>query len=146
MAESKFLYVTYIRASAENIWKHLTDPELNKLFWGGYAQVSAWTVGADWNITGPGGEVWDEGKVVAFEPPRRLVLNWRHVKNDAMRAEGLSTATFDLEAAKAEGVTKLTVTHTIGVEDSKLIEAVSGGWPSILASLKSLLETGQALG
>jgi uncharacterized protein YndB with AHSA1/START domain len=144
MAESKFLYVTYIRASAEEIWRHLTDPELNKLFWGGYRQRSAWTPGAAWNITGPEGDVWDEGKVVEFDPPRRLCVQWLHIRDAAMKAEGPSTATFDLEAA-GEGVTKLTVTHAIDVERSKLIDAVAGGWPMILASLKSLLETGKAL-
>ncbi len=40
---------------------------------------------------------------------------------------------------------KLTVVHEIDHAESKLIQAVSGGWPSILSSLKSLLETGEPL-
>jgi hypothetical protein len=40
---------------------------------------------------------------------------------------------------------KLTIAHTIDKEGAKLIEAVSGGWPKILSSLKSMLETGQPI-
>lgn len=145
MAESRFLYVTYIRAAPQTVWKHLTDPELNKTFWSGYHQQTSWKVGDDYRIQAADGRVWDTGKVLAFDPPRRLSVSWLHLNDPAMKAEGESVATFELEPS-GEGVTKLTVTHSIGVADSKLIGAVSGGWPMILASLKSLIETGRALG
>jgi hypothetical protein len=67
-----------------------------------------------------------------------------HQHDAAMRAEGESTCSFDLDPA-TDTVTKLTVTHAIGVGNSKLIAGVSNGWPSILASLKSLIETGRPL-
>ncbi len=144
MAESRFLYVTYIRAPAQKVWDHLTDPEANKKFWGGYHQESNWQVGGDFRIAGPDGRTWDEGKVLECDPPRRLSVSWTHLVNEEMKAEGTSTATFELEPA-GEGVTKLTLTHSIPVSPSKLVDAVAGGWPSILSSLKSLLETGRAL-
>jgi uncharacterized protein YndB with AHSA1/START domain len=144
MAESRFVYVIYIRAPAEEVFRHLTDPELNKLFWGGYHQESRWQVGAPFSIVGPDGRVWDTGEVLAFDPPRRLSVTWTHQMDAAMQAEGPSTATFDLEPSEA-GATKVTLTHTIGVADSKFIAAVSNGWPGVLSSLKSLLETGQPL-
>jgi len=142
---SRFLYVTFIRAPAERIWAALTDPEQNKLFWGGYHQQSGWKVGDDYKIAGPDGKIWDEGKVLACDPPRRLKVSWLHLADAAMKAEGESVATFELEETPG-GVTKLTVTHESEAPNSKLIEAVSGGWPMILASLKSLMETGKALG
>ncbi|MGH6956754.1 MAG: SRPBCC family protein [Caulobacteraceae bacterium] len=145
MAESRFLYVTYIRAAPERVWEALTNPETNRLFWGGYHQESAWRGGAAYRIVGPDGAVWDEGEVLVADPPRRLCVSWRHLKDEAMKAEGASTATFDLEP-QPNGTTRLTLTHAIGIEGSKLIDAVSGGWPMILSSLKSLLETGEALG
>jgi uncharacterized protein YndB with AHSA1/START domain len=145
MAESKFVYVTYIRAPAQTVWRHLTDPALNRLFWGGYAQESTWALGADYRIVGGDGKAWDTGKVLAVDPPRRLSVSWLHLDDDAMKAEGHSVATFELEAM-GDDQTKLTVTHVMPREGSKLIEAVSTGWPMILASLKSLLETGKALG
>jgi uncharacterized protein YndB with AHSA1/START domain len=144
MTESRFLYVTYIRAPAAKIFAALTDPEQNKRFWGGYSQQSSWEKGADYSIVGTDGRAWDTGKVLSIDPPRHVSVSWRHQMDEAMKAEGSSTASFDLEPM-GEGLTKVTLTHSIGVSPSKFIEAVSTGWPMILASLKSLMETGEAL-
>jgi len=144
MAESRFLYVTYIRAPAQRVWDALTDPETNKAFWSGYSQQSTWRVGADYSIVDGAGKAWDTGKVLAFDPPKHLSVTWLHQNDAALTAEGHSTASFDLEPA-GEGLTKLTVTHTMPLTRSKLIAAVSTGWPMVLSSLKSLLETGKAL-
>jgi uncharacterized protein YndB with AHSA1/START domain len=145
MAESRFLYITYIRAPAQKVFEALVDPEQNKVFWSGYHQESSWKVGADFAIVGPEGKAWDAGKVLAFDPPRHFTVTWLHLHDEAMKAEGESTCSFDLEALSPE-LTKLTVTHTMPVAESKLIGAISTGWPMIMSSLKSLLETGRALG
>ena len=91
----------------------------------------------------PDGRVADAGQVLELEPGRRLVLSWRNEFKPELREEGYSRCTYELEP-QGESV-KLTVIHEIDRPDSKLIEAVSGGWPHILASLKSLLETGESL-
>ena len=145
MAESRFRYLTYIRAPAQTVWDALTDPAQNQLFWSGYHQQSSWQVGGDFAIVGPEGQAWDTGKVLAFDAPKLFSVTWNHQHDAAMKAEGESTCSFALEALSDE-LTKLTVTHTIPVADSKLIGAVSTGWPMIMSSLKSLLETGRALG
>ena len=145
MAESRFLYLTYIRAPAQTVFDALIDPEQNRQFWSGYHQESSWKVGADFAIVGPEGNAWDTGKVLAFDPPRRFSVTWNHQHDAAMKAEGESTCTFDLEALGDE-LTKVTVTHVMPIAESKLIGAVGTGWPMIMSSLKSLLETGKALG
>jgi len=145
MAESRFLYVTYIRATPERIFETFCDPEQTPKFWHGYHQQSSWKVGDDFAIADRDGKVWDRGKVLAYDPPRRLSVTWNHLVHADMAAEGESVATFELEPVN-EAVTKVTLTHTIQAPPpSKFIEGVSSGWPSILASLKSLLETGEAL-
>jgi uncharacterized protein YndB with AHSA1/START domain len=144
MAESRFLYVTYIRATPQQVWGALVDPAQNRKFWNGYHQESTWAEGADYRIVGPDGHPWDSGHVVVAEPPKKLSVTWLHLRDESMRREGTSTATFELEPVR-DGLTRLTLTHAIGIANSKLITAVSGGWPMILASLKSLLETGEAL-
>jgi uncharacterized protein YndB with AHSA1/START domain len=144
MAESRFLYVTYIRATPERIFETFLDPEQTPRFWKGFHQRSSWKAGDDYAIVDSAGKTWDRGKVLACEPPKRLQVSWNHLVHVDMAAEGESIATFELEPVN-EAVTKVTLTHTIQVAPSKLIEGVSGGWPSILASLKSLLETGEAL-
>ena len=91
----------------------------------------------------PDGRVGDSGEVVELVPQRKLVLTWRNEFKPELRAEGPTRVTFELEA-QGEAV-KLTVTHESDTPGSKLIEAVSHGWPHILSSLKSLLETGESL-
>jgi uncharacterized protein YndB with AHSA1/START domain len=138
-----FLYVTYIRTTPEKLWEALTKPEFNKLYWGGMWQDSDFKPGSSWRLTFADGGVADAGEVLESDPPRRLVLKWRHEMRPELKAEGYSHASFDLEPVS--GAVKLTVTHQIDREGSKLIQAVAGGWPRILASLKSLLETGEPL-
>jgi len=89
----------------------------------------------------PDGRVTDSGEVVEWDPPKRMVLKWRHELKPELSTEGFGLCTIEVEPV-ADAV-KLTVTHSMEREGSKLIEAVSGGWPKILSNLKSLLETGQ---
>ena len=143
MASSRFVYVTYIRTTPEKLWQALIDPEFTRRYWCGTHQESEWKPGASWRIMIPDGRVAESGQVLEIEPHRKLVLRWRNELRPELRAEGYSRLTYELETL-GESV-KLTVTHEIDKPDSKFIEAVSNGWPHILASLKSLLETGEPL-
>jgi uncharacterized protein YndB with AHSA1/START domain len=143
MAESEFVYVTYIRTTPEKLWRALTEPEFTRKFWVGTVQESDWKPGATWKIVVPDGRVADTGEIVEIDPPRKLVLTWQNHLFPEMTAEGFSRLTYELEAKG--GTVKLTVTHTMDKKDSKLIKGVSTGWPNVLASLKSLLETGESL-
>lgn len=143
MANSRFVYVTYIRTTPEKLWRALIEPEFTRRYWVETWQESEWKPGASWRLMIPDGRVGDSGEILEIEPQRRLVLSWRNEFKPELRAEGYSRLTFELEK-QGESV-KLTVIHEIEKTDSKLIDAVSGGWPLILASLKSLLETGESL-
>ena len=143
MTDQKFVYVTYIRTTPEKLWDALTKPEFTRAYWAETWQDTTWEPGASWKLMIPDGRVADAGEVVEIEKPRRLVLKWRNEFMPEMRAEGFSRCTIELEASG--DAVKLTVTHEIDKPKSKFIEAVSGGWPQILSSLKSLLETGEAL-
>ena len=143
MNDSRFVYVTYIRTTPEKLWKALIDPEFTRRFWNETWQDCEWKPGATWRLMIPDGRVADAGEVVEIDPQRRLVLRWRNEFMPELREEGYSRMTYEIEK-KGESV-KLTVIHEMERGGSKLIDAVSGGWPMILSSLKSLLETGQAL-
>ncbi|HVZ33232.1 MAG TPA: SRPBCC family protein [Polyangiaceae bacterium] len=137
---SEFVYVTYIRTTPEKLWAALTeDTEFMKQYWFGAHCESAWTVGAPWKMVQPSGIISDAGEIVEAEPHKRLVIRWEHQHPDA-KAEGFSRCTMELEPSGA--AVKLSIRHSIEREHSMLIEKVSGGWPKILANLKSLLETG----
>jgi uncharacterized protein YndB with AHSA1/START domain len=143
MAESRFVYVTYIRTTPKKLWQALCDPEFTRQYWVGTWQDCDWKPGASWRIMIPDGRVADSGKVVEIEPERRLVLSWRNEFMPELREEGYSRLTYELEQV-GESV-KLTVIHEMDKPQSKFIDAVSNGWPHILSSLKSLLETGESL-
>jgi uncharacterized protein YndB with AHSA1/START domain len=143
MAESRFVYVTYIRTTPEKLWRALLDPEFTRRYWCDTHHESEWKPGAAWRLMIPDGRVADSGEVLEIEPQKKLVLTWRNEFKPELRPEGYSRLTYELEP-QGEAV-KLTVIHEMDKPESKLIQAVSNGWPHILSSLKSLLETGESL-
>ncbi len=141
MARSTFHYVTYIRATPEKLWSALTeDAEFMKQYWFGVRCESEWRPGSRWTMIHSDGSVSDAGEIVEAERPTRLVIRWRHQRNSELAAEGDSLCTMELEPTGS--AVKLSIIHTIERDSSKLIAAVSGGWPKIISNLKSLLEAG----
>jgi uncharacterized protein YndB with AHSA1/START domain len=143
MARSTFVYVSYIRTTPEKLWSALTDAEFMKQYWFGVHGESQWTAGSPWKSVSPHGQILDAGEIVEAEPPRRLVIRWQHQDKPELKAEGESLCAIELEPSGT--AVKLSITHTIEREPSKLIEAVSGGWPKVISNLKSLLETGSTV-
>ncbi len=143
MTNDKFLYVIYIRTTPEELWDGLTKPEFTRAYWCECWHDTTWEPGAPWKLMIPDRRVGDSGEVIETAKPRRLVLKWRNEFVPELRAEGYSRCTFELEPAGE--MVKLTVKHEIDRPESKFISAVSNGWPTILSSLKSFLETGNAL-
>jgi uncharacterized protein YndB with AHSA1/START domain len=142
-SKPQFAYVIYIRTTTEKLWQALIDPELTRQYWAGTWQESDWAIGSSWRIMIPDGRVADSGKIVEIDPPHHLVLTWRNEFRPELHKEGYSLLTYRLE--QHGDMVKLTLTHEIDYPESKFIEAVSNGWPAILSSLKSLLETGESL-
>jgi uncharacterized protein YndB with AHSA1/START domain len=143
MQKSKFVYVTYIRTTPKKLWQALTDPKFLRRYFYETTHESEWKPGSPWTMKDPSGRVLDAGEVLEAEPNRKLVLKWRHELDSKIRAEGFSRMTYEIE--KSGSSVKLTVTHEMNRANSKLIDSVSEGWPPILSSLKSLLETGKPL-
>jgi uncharacterized protein YndB with AHSA1/START domain len=136
----RFVYVTYIRTTPEKLWQALTDTAFTREYWWGMFLESDWKVGSSWAMKFADGRPNTSGEVLESDPPHRLVLDWRNEFNVEVIGDGPARATFDIE--QMGEMVKLTVTHEGG---AKLIEVVSGGWPKVLASLKSFIETGKAL-
>ena len=140
----QFVYTIYIRTTPEKLFEALTKPEFTALYWGGVTHDTTWKPGSPRSLKMPDGRVADSGEVIEYDPPRRLVLAWQHQLSPELNAEGISRCVIELEPAG--DVVKLTVVHSIDKRESKLVQAVSGGWPAILSGLKSLLETGEPVG
>jgi uncharacterized protein YndB with AHSA1/START domain len=142
--QSRFVYVIHIRTTPEKLWAGLTQPDFTRRYWCETWQESDWKPGASWRAMIPDGRVADSGRIIESDPPRRLVLTWENQFLPELKAEGHSKLTYEIEPQEG-GSVKLTLTHEMDRPNSKLIEATSGGWPSLLSSLKSLLETGEPL-
>jgi uncharacterized protein YndB with AHSA1/START domain len=138
--ETRFVYVTYIRTTPDKLWEALTTPEFMTQYWFGMHCESQWTAGSSWTLLSGNGQVFDAGEILEADPPRRLVIRWQHQNKPELKAEGASRCVLELEPVGT--AVKLSITHSIDREPSKLIEAVSGGWPKVISNLKSLLETG----
>jgi DNA-binding transcriptional ArsR family regulator/uncharacterized protein YndB with AHSA1/START domain len=171
MSTTQFVYVTYIRTTPEKLWRALTDPAFTLRYWG-VGVTSDWTAGSPVRMqAGPEGEFRDLNQaVLVAEPYRRLSYSWHtyqpeyaeefgwaaEVARLAARAgrdeadvvaelvnESPSTVSFELEPTGS--AVKLTVTHEGLRPGSPMLESLTAGWPVVLSSLKSLLETDEAL-
>ena len=139
MSKPVFVYTTYIETTAETLWHALTDGDFTERYWFGHRITSDWKVGSAYGFKNQG-KPTVEGEVLISDPPHRLAYSWNNRKEEA-KGEGTSRVTFDLEPRGK--VVKLTVTHDELSE--KTLRDISGGWPMVIASLKSLLENGRPL-
>lgn len=139
-----FVYTIYIASTPEKVWDALLDPEMTKRYWGRMKNVSDWAPGSRWEhqLYDPPNTPLIVGKVVESDRPRRLVLTWAD-PDQADDPEKVSRVTFTI-ATSGENV-KLTMEHEELEPGSKMLRGITQGWPPILSSLKSLLETGRPL-
>ncbi|MEU5989039.1 metalloregulator ArsR/SmtB family transcription factor [Spirillospora sp. NPDC047418] len=137
-----YVYVTYIRASADQVWKALTDADLTARYWG-HANVSDWQPGSSWEHqrADGSGAVDVVGRVLEAEPPTRLVITFED-SPDVQPPRDPSVVTFRVEPH--QDIVRLTVTHE-NLPNEEMLHGISSGWPAVLANLKSLLETGDVL-
>jgi uncharacterized protein YndB with AHSA1/START domain len=163
--QTAFVYTTYIQANPERVWQGLTDPAQMRRYWrhhsaGPKAFLSDWKKGSTYEMTHE-----EVGLVVSApdqvilesDPPRRLAYNWHAITPEwaaavgmdestaaTWRAEPRSKVAFDIEDV-GHGVARLTVSHDGFEPGSAVLPAISEGWPAVLSSLKTLLETGSPL-
>jgi uncharacterized protein YndB with AHSA1/START domain len=143
MSTTEFVYVTYINTTPEKVWNALIDNEMIKQYWGYHKNVSDWQVGSTWlHQDYDTGTTDIEGKVVDVDKPKRLVLTWAGAR-DELLTEKAMRVTFEIEPFL--DVARLTLTHDELEVGSKMLKRVTEGWPKVISSLKTLLETGQAI-
>ena len=140
----KTVYVTYIASTAERVWAALTSAEFTRQYFFGRSIELEPKVGGTFILRMPDGRVDVQGRVVAYDPPRKLSVTWRVEWIEEMRKLPECLVTYEVEAL--DGGVRLTMTeaHQWDVPDA-ILSGGRMGWPAILSSLKSLLETGKPL-
>jgi uncharacterized protein YndB with AHSA1/START domain len=142
MSADKFVYVTYIASTPAKVWKALTEGELTRQYWK-HTNESDWRPGSKWKHVADDGQgtVRLVGQVVEVIPNRRLVLTW----GDADTSETADCSRVAIEIETVGNMVRLTVTHDELKPGSEMSRSISEGWPRVLSSLKSFLETGRPL-
>src|SRR5262245_37408956 len=157
MEKPSFVYTTYIRTTPEELWQALTDPEFTEQYWG-LRLESDWNVGSTVAWVRNGAAVEDSAQVVLeADRPHRLAYTWHTFTagwaeswgiseefRAKVAAEPRSQVAFVIEAT--DDLVKLTVVHDGFEPGSVVLESVSGGWPKVISGLKTMLETGAAVG
>ena len=143
MAKTKFVYVTFIRSTPEKIYEALTVGRVTRQYWK-MENVSDWKRGSPWEHREPGrsGALRLVGEVLAAKPPRRLVISWAFPR-DAKKKAKHTRVSFDIKRI-GQGMVRLIVTHDELERGSRMEKSITWGWPRVLSSLKSFLETGRA--
>jgi uncharacterized protein YndB with AHSA1/START domain len=141
MSDEKFVYVTYIATTPQKVWKALLDGELTRQYWK-HENVSDWKPGSKWQLVADDGKrtVKHVGQVLECVPDKRLVLSWGDVADAADTAKHSRVA---IEIETVGEMVRLTVTHDELSADMQ--RRITNGWPRVLSSLKSFLETGRPL-
>jgi uncharacterized protein YndB with AHSA1/START domain len=138
--KTSFIYVTYIRSTPEKVFEAITRPDIARRYWG-HENVSDWKPGSAWQHIRANDERTVElvGKVLETAPPSRLVISWANA-SQAADPDAYSRVTFEI--VEYDDMVSLTVSHEDLVAGSGMANGVSKGWPAVLSSLKSYLETG----
>jgi uncharacterized protein YndB with AHSA1/START domain len=141
MNAEKFVYVTYISTTPQKVWNALLEGELTRQYWK-HENVSDWKPGSKWELVADDAKrtVKHVGKVLESIPNQRLVLTWGDVADAADTARH-SRLAIDIETVGE--MVRLTVTHD--ELSPEMQRKITMGWPRVLSSLKSFLETGRPL-
>ncbi|MFM2031623.1 MAG: hypothetical protein RLZZ297_388 [Chloroflexota bacterium] len=141
MHHDAFEYILYIRAHTQAVWDALTDPDITQLYWHDTRLESTWEVGAPLLFIRHG-EVTDRNEILEVVAPQLLRYTFKPVFADFAH-EAPSRVSIFLD--HDNGVTRLTLRHEDFAPQSSVLPAIRVGWPMLLSSLKTLLESGSPL-
>jgi len=143
MEKPVHIYKSYIRATAEEVWDAIINPEQTVKYFYGTAVDSDWEVGSAMTYSYPDGTLASEGHVISIDAPKRLEFTFQALWDEELKAEGPAREVWAL--AEFNGMVELTIELYDVSEDSKTVSDFTQGFPYIVGGLKSLLETGESL-
>jgi uncharacterized protein YndB with AHSA1/START domain len=140
----KTVYVTYIAATPEKVWQALTDPAFTKQYFGGFAVDVEPRRGGVFRMLYPDGGTHIRGEVAEWSPPHRFSCTWVVEGMPGFAELPACLVTYEIEQAGEAVRLTMTEAHSWDVPEA-ILSGGRSGWPAILSSLKSLLETGNPL-
>jgi uncharacterized protein YndB with AHSA1/START domain len=138
------VYTIYIASTPEKVWEALTSAEFSRKYFSGLAVDAELKVGGAFVVRAPDGSVHIDGEVIECIAPRKLTVTWNVNWQNLVEKLGLTLVTYDIEPAGDAVRLTMTEAHDRPISDD-ILSGGRAGWPAILSSLKSLLETGSPL-
>lgn len=153
METIEFVYATYIRTTPEKLWEALTQGDFTEKFWFGFRFEAELKVGGKVEIRPPQGKenlCHHTGEVLVCEPGRKLVYTWncKDTPEVAKKRNGFSRVTYEITPIGAQVKLRLLHENLLPEDvekDPNVFRGINNGWPAVISSLKSLLETGEAM-
>jgi uncharacterized protein YndB with AHSA1/START domain len=144
MSKPDTVYTIYIAATPEKVWQALTTAEFSRQYFFGFAIELEPRVGGSFIVRAPDGSTHIDGEVLACDPPSRLSVTWNVNWPGLVEKLGQTIVTYEI--AQMGDAVRLTMTeaHERELSDD-ILSGGRTGWPAILSSLKSVLETGKPL-
>jgi uncharacterized protein YndB with AHSA1/START domain len=134
------VYTIYIASTPEKVWEALTSAEFSrKYFFGNDLKI-----GGAYIVRTPDGALHISGEVIECDPPKKLTITFNVNWPELIEKLGPTLVTYEIEPAGDAVRLTMTESHDRPLSD-EILSGGREGWPAILSSLKSLLETGEAL-
>jgi uncharacterized protein YndB with AHSA1/START domain len=138
------VYTIYIASTPEKVWHALTTAEFSRKYFSGLAVEVDLKVGGAYIVRTPDGSVHINGEVIECDPPKKLTVTFNVNWPALIEKLGLTLVTYEIEPAGEAVRLTMSESHDRSIDDD-VLSGGRQGWPAILSSLKSLLETGDAL-
>jgi uncharacterized protein YndB with AHSA1/START domain len=138
------VYTIYIAATPEQVWQALTSAEFSRKYFFGNAVEVDLKIGGAYIVRAPDGALHISGEVLECDPPKKLSITFNVNWPELVEKLGPTLVTYEIEPAGDAVRLTMTESHDRPLSDD-ILSGGREGWPAILSSLKSLLETGEAL-
>jgi uncharacterized protein YndB with AHSA1/START domain len=138
------VYTIYIASTPEKVWQALTSAEFSRQYFSGFAIEADLKSGGAFIARAPDGSVHIDGKVIECDPPKKLTVTWNVNWPELVEKLGPTLVTYEIEPAGETVKLTMLQSHDRPISDD-ILSGGRQGWPAILSSLKSLLETGSAI-
>jgi uncharacterized protein YndB with AHSA1/START domain len=138
------VYTIYIAATPEQVWQALTSAEFSRKYFFGNAVEVDLKIGGAYIVRAPDGALHISGEVLECDRPKKLSITFNVNWPELIEKLGPTLVTYEIEPAGDAVRLTMTESHDRPLSDD-ILSGGREGWPAILSSLKSLLETGEAL-
>ena len=138
------VYTIYIASTPEKVWQALTMAEFSRRYFFGNAVEIDLKVGGAFIVRAPDRSLHISGEVFECDPPRRLTVTFNVNWPALIEKLGPTLLTYEIEPAGDAVRLTMTESHDRPIDDD-ILSGGRQGWPAILSSLKSLIETGEPL-